>query len=205
MEDFSFSNSLAIVYKVIAHSMPSQSSQLIRGPFCFVYITVLFVSDCIKPIVNILTGDELIKMWCQLDPNHGGSPENRAFLLRVLWTQHTRRPTQLSHSYHFDWSPQGHRSWCHNWCLISAPQNGPGESLLFRLDHKALQPGTNMLGNPPSGLEWRQPSTQDSGNRPPHLSVPPIVPSTHHQLSKKPHNDCCLMVASHCRNHVEGI
>lgn len=86
-------------------------------------------------------------------------------LLRVLWPQHARHAGPLSNSCLL-WlvPPQGHRSWCHNWCLSSGPQNGHGKPLQFRLDHKTLQPGAIMLGYPPSGLEWRQPSSHDSRN-----------------------------------------
>ena len=42
-----FANSLTIVYKVIARSIPSQSSQLIQGIFCF----VLFAWHCFLHLI----------------------------------------------------------------------------------------------------------------------------------------------------------
>lgn len=64
MQDFSLNN-LTVVYIVIAHSIPSQLILPINPGyvlFCFVfYLGMCFASDCIQPIVKILTGDVLIK------------------------------------------------------------------------------------------------------------------------------------------------
>lgn len=95
LQDFSL-NSLTIVYKVIVHSILSQITQLIQGGFLH---SNVFASDCIKTIVKILACDELIKIFCQLDPNHRESPENKSLLIWVLYPQHAWHPGQLSHSY----------------------------------------------------------------------------------------------------------
>lgn len=62
MQDFSLSNSLAIVQKVNG----SQHAQTILpfnpGYFVLFAQQCFFASDCIKPVVNILMGEELIKM-----------------------------------------------------------------------------------------------------------------------------------------------
>ena len=52
--------------------------------FGFVHSNGFFASDCIKQVVKILAGDELIKIRYQLDPNHTESLKNGALLLRAL-------------------------------------------------------------------------------------------------------------------------
>lgn len=160
-------------------------------------------SDCIKQVVKLLAGDELIKIRSQLDPKHTvtkeqGPPTQSSLALKHL-TPWSTVPYFLTLT---GWSSRSQELMSQ---LVSelCPPDSHDEPLQVKLDHEAPQPGATMLDHPPSGLEWRQPSFQGSEEN----TTPSRTTcfALHTPPAKKPCNDCCLMDASHCRNNVEGI
>lgn len=116
---------------------------------CILFTATPWASDCIKQVVKLLAGDELIKIRCQLDPNHTvkeQGPPTQSSLARTHLTPWPAVPyllTLVLKVTRVDVTISV-RAIC--------PPDSHGEPLQVKLDHEALQPGATMLDHPPSGL-----------------------------------------------------
>lgn len=146
-----------MLYKVIAHIISSHLTLPVNPGyvlFCVLHrnLLIVFAFDCIKLKVKILAGDELIKIWCQLDPN---------CIESVTREQDPSDNGSLAPTHLASWPTIPHSLWLvpkvtgtdvtiDIWALV--PKIGHGKPFQLRLDHKA--PARSYHAGPSTIRPW---------------------------------------------------